>query len=327
LSSRDLRLSSLRYGRYRGVRLGLAIIVAWVVPHAALEAQELTRSVRLTVDNDYFNFWLPPLQRPDDNYTQGARIAWDLASTPRFARALLCPSGVACGTTVEIGQEMYTPSADWPAPGDRPYAGWLYGRVEVRGGRPRMMRRLDITIGLTGPPSLAEAAQTGFHRLAGFRQPVGWEHQLPTEVGIGIRAAQSWRIAPAGSAGRRVDLVPTVSAAAGTLRTAVAAGARARVGARLPHPWLMSELASVAPYGFVGLEAEAVARDLFLDGTVFRPSVRVTHAGILAKWEWGGGVHFRRFCLEYRAVTRTREYVSGPRSRTFGSVAASWRLR
>ncbi len=323
----SIRDRKTRSGRHLGVRLGLAIIVAWVVPHVAIEAQELTRTVRLTVDNDFFNFWRPPLQRPDDNYTQGARMAWDLASTPRFARALLCPSGVACGTTVEIGQEIYTPSTDWPAPGERPYAGWLYGRVEVRGGRPRMMRRLDITVGVTGPPSLAEAAQTSVHRIAGFRQPVGWEHQLPTEVGIGVRASQSWRITPPGEAGHMVDLVPTVRATAGTVRTAVAVGARARVGPRLPHPWLMSEFADVAPYGFVGIEGEAVARDLFLDGTVFRPSMRVQRAGLLAEWEWGGGLRLRRFCLEYRAVTRTREYASGPRSHTFGSVAASWRLR
>jgi hypothetical protein len=64
-----------------------------------------------------------------------------------------------------------------------------------------------------------------------------------------------------------------------------------------------------------------------LDGTMFQQSVRVKHAGILAEWEWGGGVHVRQFCLEYRAVTRSREYASGPRSHTFGSVAASWRLR
>ena len=323
----SIRDREARRGRHRGIRLALAIIVAWVVPHVAIEAQELTRTLRLTADNDFFNFWLPPRQRPDDNYTQGARIAWDLASTPRFAKALLCPSGVACGTTVEIGQEIYTPGVDWPGPGARPYAGWLYGRVEVRGGRPRMIRRLDIAIGVTGPPSLAEAAQTGFHRFAGFRQPVGWENQLPTEVGIGIRAAQSWRFAPSGSARHVVDLVPTVSAAAGTLRTAAGVSARARIGARLPHPWLMSEFASVAPYGFVGVQAEAVARDLFLDGTVFRPSMRVQHAGIVGRWEWGAGVHFRRFCLEYRAITRTREYAAGPRSHTFGSVTASWRLR
>jgi lipid A 3-O-deacylase len=322
--------STLRVARHRHIWMVLAVLIACVAHPSPITAQQLARSVSLAVDNDYFDLWRPPRLRPDDNYTQGARMAWDFSGTPRFAKALACTWHPVCGATLEVGQELYTPNTDapFPVPGDRPYAGWLYGRVDIRGARSHVTRSLGITAGVTGPLSLGESAQNSFHRLfPAFRRPLGWANQLPTEVAFAIRGAQSWRIVPSGSAGHVVDLVPTMSASVGTLRTAVGVGVRVRVGTRLAHPWLTSELSNIAPYGFIGTRAEAVARDLFLDGTVFHNSVRVEHEVMGAEWERGLGVRVRRLCLEYRAVTRSREYQSGPRSHTYGSLAVSWTLR
>ena len=306
----------------------IAIAGVTYAPPAA--AQQLERSVRLTVDNDAFNFWVPPRQRPDDNYTHGARVAWDVSWTPRFANGWICARDARCGGTLEVGQEIYTPTVDAlvPVPGDRPYAGWLYARAEVRGARARTRRSLDLTAGITGPPSLAGATQRTLHKLVpDFRQPLGWTHQLPTEIAFSVRARQSWRIAPSGPAGRVVDLVPTLTASVGTLRTAAGAGVRARGGVRLDHPWLASGPSNVALYGFAGVRGELVARDLFLDGTLFRRSIRVRHVPFLGEWEGGVGVRVRRMRLEYRVVTRSREYHLGPRTRTNGSFALSWTRR
>ncbi len=297
---------------------------------AACGAQELARSVRTSVDNDYFNFWIPPRERPDDNYTQGMRIAWDTSWTPRFGRRLLCAGGAVCGATLEIGQEIYTPTVDnyWPLPGERSYAGWLYGRVEIRGARSAAVRSLGLTVGVTGAPSLAGTAQNAFHNLAAdFRRPLGWDYQLPTEVAFAARAAQSWRVAPSGRAGRYVDLLPAVSATGGTLRTAAAGGIRVRVGAPLAHPWLAVDRSALSVYLFAGTSAEIVARDLFLHGSTFRRSVHVSPEVLLAEWERGVGVRVRRVFLEYRAVTRTREYTTGPRSHTYSSLALAWTLK
>lgn len=303
------------------------IAIAGVTSVPPASAQELERSVRLTVDNDAFNFWVPPRQRPDDNYTHGARFAWDVSWTPRFANGWICMRAASCGGTVEVGQEIYTPNVDALVPvlGDRPYAGWLYGRAGVRGAHGHVLRSLDLTVGVTGPLSLAGATQRALHsRVPAFRQPLGWPHQLPTELAFAARARQSWRVAPSGPAGRVVDLIPTVGASAGTLRSALGAGVRGRAGARLDHPWLASRPSNVTLYGFAGVRAELVGRDLFLDGTLFRPSVRVRRVPLLGEWEGGVGVRLRRLRLEYRVVTRSREYHRGPRTRTHGSFTLSW---
>jgi lipid A 3-O-deacylase len=309
----------------------LAVATGLLALPAAGRAQALARAVRVTADNDYFNFWLPPGQRPDDNYTQGARVTWDAAGAPAVARRLLCRAARACGSTLEVGQEMYTPTVDAPTPlaGERPYAGWLYGRAMAVGADPRMRRSAGVTIGVTGAPSLAGPAQETFHRLIpGFRRPLGWAHQLPTELAFALRAEQAWRVAASGSAGRHADLVPGVDATAGTLRTAFGAGARARIGTGLAHPWLAPDFPDrAALYLVVGARGEAVARDLFLDGSTFRGSPRVERTRLVGEWERGMGAHVGRLALEYRAVTRGREYTTGPQSHTYGAISVGWIVR
>lgn len=311
-------------------RLVLALFSASLSYGSPCSAQELSRAIGLTVENDYFVFWVPPRQRTDDNYTQGARLNVDAGRAPVFGRRLLCSERRQCGATIEIGQEIYTPTfdAEEPIPGERPYAGWLYARGAVRGGDKRAIRSLRLTVGVTGPASLAEPVQTALHKsVQGFRTPLGWEHQLPTEVAFAIQGEHAWRVAPR-EAGARIDLIPSVDIMLGTLRTAIGGGTQLRVGTGLTHPWLASP--TLPPFGlsaFVGARAAAVTRDLFLDGSTFRRSARVDREPVVLGWERGVAVSIRRFGVEYRAVTRGREYRTGPKTHTFGSLSMLWKIR
>src|SRR3954471_4982954 len=105
-------------------KYALLLLTAALIDAVACHAQQPARSLRATVENDALDFWLPPDKRPDDNYTHGARIGWDPGGTPARARRLICRGGNACGTSVEIGQEIYTPTrdADLPLRGERSYA-------------------------------------------------------------------------------------------------------------------------------------------------------------------------------------------------------------
>jgi len=310
-------------------RIVLCASVAYVMATGRpIEAQELVRTVQITLDNDFLNVWEPPRERADHNYTHGMRLTWDLAHAPEFARRLVCRSG-PCGTTLEMGQEIYTSTQDWfwHIDGERPYAGWLYGRVDVRGGDRGTLRRLGLTVGVTGPPSLGEAAHTAVHETFGnFRPRVGWVDQLPTEVAFAALASHSWRFAPNGAAARFVDVVPTVSGTLGTLRTSGEAGVRVRLGAPLAHPWLADVRSGVAPYAFAGVRAEAVVRDMFLDGTLFSHSPRTDHRPVFGEVDAGLGVRMGRTTLEFRVVRRSRQYAASPSSVTYSSVALGWGL-
>ena len=114
-------------------------------------AQELARAVRVTADNDYFAFWMPPDRRPDNDYTQGARITWENGHGPAFARKLLCTARRACGFAYELGQEIYTPEFDSVErlPGERPYAGWLYLQASAVSATEHSRRIFTTTLGVT----------------------------------------------------------------------------------------------------------------------------------------------------------------------------------
>jgi lipid A 3-O-deacylase len=306
-----------------------ATLASLMVLGRPVEAQELARTARITLDNDFLNVWQPPRERADHNYTHGLRLTWDLARAPEFARRLVCTSG-ACGTTLEIGQEIYTSTLDWfwYVEGERPYAGWLYGRVDVRGGDRATLRRLGLTVGVTGPPSLGEAAHTAVHEtFADFKPRVGWVDQLPTEIAFAALASHSWRLVPNGAAARFVDVVPTVAGTLGTLRTSAEAGMRVRLGAPLTHPWLADVRSGVAPYAFAGLRGEAVVRDMFLNGTLFSDSPRTDHRLVFGEVDAGLGVRMGRAALEFRVVRRSRQYAASPSSVTYSSVALEWDIR
>jgi lipid A 3-O-deacylase len=312
-------------GNYRW----LGALLSLVVIHAVTcRAQELARSVRVTAENDYFDFWRPPARRSDDNYTQGVRLTRDAAYVPSFAHRLMCRADAACGSALEIGQEIYTPTNDatQPLPGERPYAGWLYLRGRVVEGDLQTRRAIAATLGVTGPASLAAQTQEAFHHLVpGFRRPLGWGFQLPGEPAVALDADETWRFVAPGRAARWADVQPMTHVTVGTLRTALAVGARARLGTALSHPWLQDEHARPwEAYLFLGGRTEAVARDLFLDGSTFRHSVSVERTPLVTQWERGAGVRFRRLGLEYRAVTRGREYRTGPAFHSFGGISLTW---
>ncbi|HZK77851.1 MAG TPA: lipid A-modifier LpxR family protein, partial [Gemmatimonadaceae bacterium] len=116
------------------MRTGFIIFVLVVVNALPARAQQLAQTARVSVDNDFFDFWMPIHERPDVDYSQGMRVSWDVSGVPSQGRRLVCGKRSACGLKFEVGQEMYTPEIDspTPVPGERPYAGWLYGSIAIR---------------------------------------------------------------------------------------------------------------------------------------------------------------------------------------------------
>jgi|SRR5436190_511912 len=143
---------------------------------------------------------------------------------------------------VEVGQQIYTPEdlrSRAVVEDDRPYAGWLYARAALqrRGpglGSSSVMEWLAIDVGVIGPESLGEEAQTTFHS----NEPNGWEHQLQTEVTVGLRCLrrQLWERRLGGDDSPwRLHLIPFVDAAGGTADTHIGGGGLVRFGYNVPN--------------------------------------------------------------------------------------------
>lgn len=261
--------------------------------------------VRLEIENDLFAPRAPSAKPADYEYTAGTRVSWTSANVRWWANRLGDSTDAARRTVWEAGQEIYTPRHDAPEPlpGERPYAGWLYGSVRAMETGPRRTRALTLQLGVTGAPSLAEPVQTTLHRLAGYRAPLGWKHQLPFEPGIILRYGESWRLTQGA-----IDSGPEWEAELGNVLTGARAGVHARIGGR-------------RVYVLAAAREEWVARNLFLDGSTFRDGPRVRKRPFVAQAEAGAGARIGRVGIEYRAVFRGREYRTQEAAHGWGSIA------
>ncbi|HEU4558687.1 MAG TPA: lipid A deacylase LpxR family protein [Longimicrobium sp.] len=309
----------------------------------ATPAAAQLREVRLVLDNDAYNFWVPFQVRPDHDYTNGIDLAVELAGGPLWGRALApraarctaaAPADSACtATTLSFGQKIFTPRVDGAAPvtGQRPYAGWLYASAMAAVQTAARVRRVGVELGVTGTASLGEAVHTTWHDVAGFDEPQGWDNQLAFEPAFRIAYDESVLLADVRSGGVRVaTLAPAWGADVGTLRVGAHAGVAARAGWAVPHPWSAAADRDAGPasvYALGRVQQNAVARDLFLDGSTFRNSIHVEKRPLVWEYELGGGVRFRGFTLEYRALTRGREYQTQPEAHTWSTFELRYRVR
>lgn len=304
-------------------------------------AQETWRP-RLRLDNDVYNFWQRHTQRPDEEYTNGVHASLETHSAPwwgsRFAgRTPDCARsggpGACRSTVVTLGQDLYTPHLDraphtiedWEL--ERPYFAFLFLSGSARISSERTLHATSLSLGVTGPPAGGALAQRIAHRI-GFNEPAsGWETQIGFEPGavLGYRRSELMvrRGAPRGMA---FDMAPEFAFTLGNIRTHAEAGGTARWGGNLSHPWHPALWRGRPPTEWwlsAGARAEYVARDMSLDGTWRRPTRRVERISDVYQYEFGAGLRVRTISMEYRAVTRSREYRSGPAHHTYSSMIVS----
>lgn len=297
------------------------------LPGAAIA--QTPSSVTLRVDNDAFDFWMLPWNRPDEEYSSGVHITYDGGDAPWWSRhfvnrpACTAPSTSCRIGRLEIGQDLYTPprSADSPvAPlGSRRNAGWLYLSQSARALSRSRSDELTITLGVTGPPSLGEFTQKLAHSAApSLNRPSDWSNQIAFEPGVILRYAEQWR-APISEHSIGIDVLPRWAANVGNVSTAGEVGVETRIGWHLRNPWLAtSGPLSIAV--IAGGSGRAVARDLFLDGNTFHSDHDVGHKPFVGSGELGVELRVRRLLLAYRAVSDSRAYASGPKWHPWASM-------
>jgi len=299
-------------------------------------------------DNDAFNFWRGIHDRPDKEYTNGDEVSVEFSAAPwwgkRFASRLApCignePSGRRClTTTFSIGQDMYTPkpsrepreTSDWRD--DRPYAAWLYASGEARVLGEESMRTISLHIGVIGPPAFGELAQRTAHRLSGVytQDPIGWDTQVGFEPGIMLSARSVRRFVGRTPSGRAVvDFAPQIGASFGNVLTEAEGGFQLRAGTNLSSPWWTSGWSGRAPvelYVLGGVRGEAVAHNITLDGNTLGGTRRVDRVPLVGEYSVGLGGRVRGFVAEWRAVTRSREYTTGPLEHAYSTLFVSYEV-
>lgn len=301
----------------------------------------------------------------DQHYTNGMRFSWmspdllryrDSGRVPEWGRPVLekllffdDPNkelfpGESRNVVLSIGQSMFTPediAAFDLVEEDRPYAGWLYGAIAFRKREPDVLDTLEIQLGVVGPLSLAEQAQSLVHEIRDLDKPNGWEHQLENEPTLGLVYQRKLRLLefdPGGREGLEADFIPHIGAALGNAFIYGSVGAELRVGWNIPQdfgepiirpggvtgPSLVWGRQRFSIYGFVFADLRAVGRDITLDGNTFADSHSVDKRPLVADVAVGGSMIMGRLKLTFTKVIRSREFEGQDDDHHFGSVSMSY---
>lgn len=320
-----------RPARLACAAIGLAVLARVLgVPVAAARADGV--GARFALDNDQFNFWQPPNERPDFGYTHGTELALHFPDAPRrlvrLVPAWLIGRGRAGESApaleVSFRQSIYSP---WADPPDEPYAGWLEAAIGVSRGSGDERRTLMLHAGVTGPPSLAAKVQRYFHHRFDHGAAPDWSHQLPFEPGLGLEARGDWTAAASGpSPGWRLAAGPLGRARIGTYAVDLRLGMNLSLGVATPSPWPATRPApGPSLYVRASPRIDFIGRDEFLDGTLFRASTGLPGAKpVVAESEIVFGAGWNHVRLEYTVTRRGKEFDGQPNLHTYSTCALSW---
>ncbi|MBP0466063.1 lipid A deacylase LpxR family protein [Roseomonas sp. PWR1] len=284
----------------------------------------------------------------DRYYTSGFQFAWRSSSydPPAWLAAVtssaLFPEGGTPRWGLAFGQNIFTPADTArrdPDPRDRPYAGWLYGAINLASYTPTTYGSIELQLGVVGPSALGEQTQNNVHDLLNIDRAYGWDRQLKDEPGVNLILTRQWRyntdpvwddIA--------IGIVPTLTASLGNVQTYGAAGLMVRFGNELQAdfgpPRMRPSVAGSAFYQpdgrwgwyvFGGLEGRVVGRDIFLDGNTWRDSRSVDREVFVGDASAGVAIimPFARLTVTYTA--RSREFETQRNTAQYGSISLSFR--
>jgi hypothetical protein len=320
---------SFRFRRPRSLALG-AIAACLLAPSGALAAEpppSAGAEVQLFVENDVW-------AHTDRYYTSGLKLGVGHQADV-ISQALKLPSqwlldrfsdGAETHFGLFFGQNLYTPKrieVAAPQPFDRPWSAWLYAGAVVQRERGEQLDSAEFDLGMVGPAALGEAVQTRWHKLVGSPRPLGWDNQGRSELAFLASYLHKRKLG-----GSRADLVPHAGFMLGTVMTAARAGGIVRLGANLggfgpdsiePGGAMLQNTRRGAAsggrpdfewYAFLGVDHRLVARNIFLDGPLFRDGPGVERRTHVFDASRGLSLRYKWLRLSLTRVRRSEEFAT-----------------
>lgn len=332
---RKNRLTPLAMAAFFAVSLSESV-------HADASKESADGTFNATFENDLFN-------GTDRNYTNGVSIQYTdtLNRVPhgvRYAAAPFIDPGADIRVTYQLGQNLYTPQdieRKTPDPEDRPYAGWLYGSVGVVADTGDNLTSLQLSLGVVGPAALGEQVQSFVHSAVETREPRGWDSQLKNEPALLLTFERKWtRPLIERPNGFQIDASPYVGGALGNVFTHANGGVTFRLGFDLPeNDYGPPRIQPATPgsgffepvddfgwYLFAGIEARAVARNIFLDGNTFQDSPSVDKNLLVGDLTYGVVFTVGQARISMTQVLRSPEISSESIFSRFASLGVTYRF-
>lgn len=240
----------------------------------------------------------------------------------------------------QLAHAIYTPSNIDTAElieDDRPYAGLLYGALNLYRFDPATSSRYELILGVVGPASGAEYIQRYIHDLIGTVDPSGWDNQIGNEIVVRAGYEQLWRLYQSAFAnGTEYDMLSAADIRAGNLSSDIGGGVSVRIGrglaASFPMAWLIPgrtlPLLAGSQSGdwnlFATLYANYVFNDITVEGNTFKDSHGVHLVNTQAQYVLGGSYRFSNWMFSGAIKENTHEFEESGESTMFGSFSFSF---
>jgi lipid A 3-O-deacylase len=319
-------------------------LLALASPACATEKEQQQPSLVAMVDNDSF------INGIDRHYTNGLYFSWTGAPETRdgdfthFLKGVMLPGGTDAQWREGyfFGQSMFTPEnlfAKVPPANDRPYAGWLYGGARLYRDSGDTLDRVEATVGVVGPSSLASDLHHAWHAagIFGGIHPNGWHYQLRGEPGLILTEQRIWRV-NLSDGPLEIEALPQANISLGNIYDYAGAGGMLRVGQGLASDWGPPRIApalqgsdfqsphDLAWYVFAGFEGRAVAHNIFLDGSSFEASRSVTRESLVGDFTTGAALLLPGARLMGSFTHRTAEFRGQRGDDQFVSISMAFGL-
>lgn len=244
---------------------------------------------------------------------------------------------------IKFGQNMYTPSdlrAEEHIPGDRPYAGFLYGGFGyefLKGYVPFWTHYGELDLGVIGPAAFAGHTQKFIHKILNCKDPKGWHNQLNNEFVVNAQ----WWTKYNYYACRWIAVVPRVGALAGTVEDAVEAGCDVKIGwnlmndignnimfsasSRSSHSWIDD----LQAYVYAGVDERLYLYNHILQGSFIQDKDRkqgldVDIERFVGEIQAGACFRFKQFIAKYYMIFRQNEFKHQKHSPNYAGLTFGW---
>ena len=253
-----------------------------------LFSQEYKNQLQVQHDND-FVFAI------DRYYTTGTFLSYDrvIAGDFIFKRSPEFPIQLR----FKIGQENYTPRELFETSFDlleRPYAGYIFGTLQVSKASENSVFRLEGEFGLSGPQSLAGEFQVAYHELINEFIPV-WEGEIDNSFHVNTQAQfiRDFNIQKSNLLSY-VSLISEISL--GSKSVYAQQGAVAYIGKRAEtaNTSAFGRLGDAPEfYGFAGMSYTYVLHNALISGHPFGDNSPFTLDEVSSVFKWDTGIVYR----------------------------------
>ncbi len=295
---------------------------------------------QLLHDND--GWVIDPFDSDDQHYTAGSRVDVFLQGEaidrlgerlpwthhfqdPEYAAGLAVSQLIFTARDVDLEEPPRT---------DRPYAGSLLFHAYIQRFDDDTMDHIELDLGVVGPSSLAEEAQTAIHTAR------GWDKQLKDEFVFDLTMRKTWKYGlfgtlsdRTGALGWGAEVLPQLGGTLGTVFRQAHMQVMVRGGYNLPGDFgprrvFDSGLAAPDPvptwggYAFARLHGRAVQHNIFLDGNTYRDSRSVDKENFVGEFEFGVAAQLGKHVqLGWSWTALTDEYETDGANDSYATVS------